>query len=59
LNTTVFEEVGGGTEVTITVVYASAEARDGALASGMEHGLAEGFQRLTALLSADGAAGAS
>jgi uncharacterized protein (TIGR03086 family) len=51
LNTTVFEDVGDGTEVTITVLYMSTEARDGALSSGMEHGLAEGFDRLTALLS--------
>ncbi|MET0323652.1 MAG: SRPBCC family protein [Ilumatobacteraceae bacterium] len=51
LNTTVFDDVGGGTEVTITVVYPSPEARDGALASGMERGLAEGFDRLTSLLS--------
>jgi uncharacterized protein YndB with AHSA1/START domain len=59
LNTTVFDDVEGGTEVTIIVVYVSPEARDSALASGMEHGLAEGFDRLVALLSAVDAGGAS
>ena len=57
LNTTVFDEVDVGTEVTITVLYASAAARDGALTSGMEHGLAEGFDRLVGVLATTGAAG--
>ena len=51
LNTTVFDAVDDGTEVTITVLYASTEARDGALASGMERGMAEGFDRLVGVLS--------
>ena len=53
LNTTVFDERDGATTVTITVVYSSTEARDGALASGMEGGLAEGFDRLAGLLDTD------
>jgi uncharacterized protein (TIGR03086 family) len=53
LNTTTFDEVGGITTVTVFVEYASAASRDGALASGMEGGMAEGFDRLDALL-ADG-----
>jgi uncharacterized protein YndB with AHSA1/START domain len=54
LNTTVFDEDDGVTTVTTTVVYASAEARDGALRSGMEHGVAEGFDRLDQLLAEGG-----
>ena len=51
LNTTAFDEEDGVTTVTVTVLYASTEARDGALASGMEHGMAEGFSRLDDLLA--------
>lgn len=51
LNTTVFDEHDGVTTVTTTVVYASAEARDGVLGSGMEHGMAEGFDRLDQILA--------
>jgi len=54
LNTTTFDEVGGTTTVTVVVEYASEASRDGALATGMEAGMAEGFERLDALL-ADGA----
>jgi uncharacterized protein YndB with AHSA1/START domain len=51
LNTTTFDEVDGVTTVTISVIYASREARDGALASGMEAGMAEGYSRLQDLLA--------
>jgi uncharacterized protein YndB with AHSA1/START domain len=51
LNTTTFDEVDGVTTVTVSVMYASREARDGALATGMEAGMAEGYQRLEELLS--------
>ena len=51
INTTTFDEVDGVTTVTISVMYASPEARDGALASGMEAGLAEGYGRLADLLT--------
>ena len=39
------------TTVTISVMYASREARDGALATGMEAGMAEGYGRLEDLLA--------
>lgn len=48
-----FIERGGGTLVRITVVYPSKEARDAALASGMEHGMAAGYNQLEALLAAE------
>lgn len=53
VNTTTFDEVGGITTVTVFVEYASAASRDGALATGMEAGMAEGFDRLDALLADD------
>lgn len=56
VNTTTFDEVGGVTTVTVFVEYASAASRDGALATGMEAGMAEGFARLDALLADDIAA---
>lgn len=51
LNTTVFAELGEVTSVTITVLYESQEARDTARRSGMEHGMAAGYNRLEAILS--------
>ncbi len=51
VNTTTFDEVDGVTTVTISVMYASREARDGALATGMEAGMAEGYGRLEELLA--------
>ena len=51
LNTTLFDEHDGVTTVTTTVVYPSAAAREGALASGMEHGMAEGYERLDEVLA--------
>jgi uncharacterized protein YndB with AHSA1/START domain len=51
LVTTVFSERRGGTVVTTTVRYASAEARDAVLASGMERGIAEGYDRLDEVLA--------
>ena len=52
-NTTVFTANGAVTEVTITVLYQSTEARDAASRSGMEHGMFAGFDRLEKLLLAD------
>lgn len=51
LNRTVFVEQGGITRTTITVLYESMEARDTALRSGMEDGMAAGYNRLEELLS--------
>jgi uncharacterized protein YndB with AHSA1/START domain len=50
LNTLLFNEQDGRTTVTLTMLFASREARDGALSSGMEQGMAAGFDRLDGLL---------
>lgn len=39
------------TLLTITLVYPSKEARDGAIASGMEHGMSAGYNRLDEILA--------
>ena len=51
LVTTVFTEGGGRTRATLTVLYASKEAREGALATGMADGMESSFQHLDALLA--------
>jgi uncharacterized protein YndB with AHSA1/START domain len=51
VNTTVFREDAGITRATITVRYESQEARDAASRSGMEHGMAAGYNRLEKLLA--------
>jgi len=53
LDTTVFTETGEITNVTVTVRYESKEARDTARRSGMEHGMAAGYNRLEELLAAE------
>jgi uncharacterized protein YndB with AHSA1/START domain len=53
LGTAVLTERDGRTTLVITVLYPSREARDAALASGMEHGMAAGYARLDELLSAE------
>jgi uncharacterized protein YndB with AHSA1/START domain len=50
LDTTEFVELGGITKITITVLYESQEARDTARRSGMEQGMAAGYDRLETLL---------
>jgi hypothetical protein len=50
LDTTVFVERRASTRTTITVLYESKDARDMARRSGMEHGMAAGYDRLEALL---------
>jgi uncharacterized protein YndB with AHSA1/START domain len=52
--TLVLTERAGRTTMTLTLVYPSEEARDGTLASGMEHGMAAGYDRLDGLLAAGG-----
>ena len=42
----------GKTTLTLTVLYPSKEARDGAIASGMERGVAAGYDRLDEILAA-------
>ena len=51
VETHAFAEQGGITTMRITQVYESKEARDGALASGMDQGVEAGFQQLEALLA--------
>jgi uncharacterized protein YndB with AHSA1/START domain len=47
-----FEALDGGrTRVTTHAVYQSVEDRDGMVASGMEGGLTEGYERLDELLA--------
>lgn len=43
---------GDRTTMTITVLFPSKEARDGAIASGMEQGMAAGYDRLDEVLAA-------
>lgn len=50
LNTLVFAEDGERTVVTQTILYPSVEARDAALATGMQQGIDSGFDRLDAYL---------
>ena len=48
-----FEDLGGGrTRLHLWSTYPSVEARDGMVASGMESGLREGYERLDAVLDA-------
>lgn len=51
LATLVLAEREGKTHVTIRLQYDSKEARDGAVASGMEHGMAASYDRLEAILA--------
>lgn len=50
LNTLVLFEEGGKTTVTETVLYPSKEARDAAVATGMESGMTVSLDRLAELL---------
>lgn len=49
--TTVFTERGGVTTSTLTVLYASKEAREGALATGMTDGMEMSYRNLDRLLA--------
>lgn len=51
VNTTTLAEKAGQTTLQIRVLYASKEARDGALATGMTEGVQAGFERLDALFA--------
>lgn len=50
--TTRFIEQAGKTTATLTVLYSSKEAREGALATGMAEGMEAGYQRLDELFAA-------
>jgi uncharacterized protein YndB with AHSA1/START domain len=54
LNTLVFSERGGLTTMTLTTLYASAEARDAALRSGMADGIDTSYDRLEEVLASLG-----
>lgn len=56
--TLVLAEHGARTLLTITLGYPNRETRDGALASGMEHGMAAGYDRLDGVLVAGATGGA-
>ena len=49
--TSVLVERGGQTTLTANVLYSSKEVCDAVIASGMEHGAAESYDRLAALLA--------
>lgn len=53
LETMTLEDLGGRTRLHAVSVLGSFEARDGLVASGMEDGLREGYERLDELLAAD------
>ena len=51
----VFEDLGDGrTRLVATSLVDSFEARDAFVASGMEHGVREGYEQLDALLARGG-----
>ena len=50
VNTLTFTEEGGRTIVSTNMLFASKEARDGALQSGMSDGMAMGYDRLETIL---------
>jgi uncharacterized protein YndB with AHSA1/START domain len=51
IGATTFEEADGRTRLSVHEVYPSVEARDAAVASGMEYGIIEGYERLDELLA--------
>jgi uncharacterized protein YndB with AHSA1/START domain len=51
LITTVWTESGGKTMMTLTMLLESKEIRDAIIASGMEHGAAESYDRLNEMLA--------
>ena len=51
LETHEFEEKNGVTTMRITQAYDSKEARDGAVASGMEHGMEAGYKQMDAMFA--------
>jgi uncharacterized protein YndB with AHSA1/START domain len=54
VNTFILEERDGKTTLTVTSLYKSKEARDAALATGMETGVIESYDRLAELLATMG-----
>ncbi|MFN8474219.1 MAG: SRPBCC family protein [Anaerolineae bacterium] len=54
INTMTLEERDNQTTMTLLMLYPTPEARDGAVQSGMEHGMREGYERLDELAEALG-----
>ncbi len=52
LSITRFEETDGRTRMTVREIYPSVEARDEAVATGMEYGIIEGYEKLDEVLGA-------
>ena len=50
LETATYEDLGGRTRLRTRSVFPSVEARDAMLASGMEHGVNDSYERLAELL---------
>lgn len=50
LMTTILEDLGHGTKLTVTILHQTKEARDGHLGSGMEQGAAMSYDQLEELL---------
>jgi uncharacterized protein YndB with AHSA1/START domain len=50
LETTVFEDVGGRTRLTTTSIFQSVADRDGMIASGMEDGATQSWDRIAEIL---------
>ena len=59
VGTTVLVEVDGRTTLTTTARFPSRAVRDAVLSSGMERGVAQGFERLDAVLATTGRLGLS
>jgi uncharacterized protein YndB with AHSA1/START domain len=51
LSISTFEEVEGKTRLSVHEIYPTVEARDMTIASGMEYGVNEGYERLDELLA--------
>ena len=51
LITSIWTESGGKTTLTLTMLLASKEIRDAIIATGMEHGAAESYDRLAEMLA--------
>jgi uncharacterized protein YndB with AHSA1/START domain len=51
LETHEFDEENGMTTMRITQAYDSKEARDGAIASGMDHGMEAGYKQMDSILA--------
>ena len=52
LETATYEDLGGRTRLTTRTIFPTVEARDGAVASGMETGIDDSMERLDEVLAA-------